>query len=232
ATVVLAGVQGRCGEAREERQDRHAGGARARPHADGAPRVGPASRGRRGRASGRAHDRGAAGARASSPGEQAASSGARNFKSGGHLLRQGERMRYAFIAEKRVAFPVAARCRAMRVSRSGFYGYLAEPQTARERGDAGLSAKTRAVFAEPKGRYGSPRVCSELRERGDLVSAKRVARLMRENGLVARKKKRFRATTDSKHDDPIAPNLLDRDFTASGPNEVWATDVTAVWTQS
>jgi len=141
-------------------------------------------------------------------------------------------MRYAFIAEKRVAFPVAALCRAMRVSRSGFYGYLAEPETERERGDAGLSAKTRAVFAEHKGRYGSPRVCRELRERGDLVSAMKVARLMRENGLVARKKKRFRATTDSKHDDPIAPNLLDRDFTASGPNEVWATDVTAVWTQS
>lgn len=141
-------------------------------------------------------------------------------------------MRYAFIAEKRVAFPVAALCRVMRVSRSGFYGYLAEPETERERGDAGLAAKTRAVFAEHKGRYGSPRVCRELRERGDLVSAKRVARLMRENGLVARKKKRFRATTDSKHGDPIAPNLLDRDFTASGPNEVWATDVTAVWTQS
>jgi hypothetical protein len=72
------------------------------------------------------------------------------------------------------------------VSRSGFYGYLAEPETERERFDAGLAAKTRAVFAAHEGRCGSPRVCRELRERGDLVSAKRGARLMRENGLVAR----------------------------------------------
>ena len=139
-------------------------------------------------------------------------------------------MRYAFIAEKRVAFPVAALCRVLCVSRSGFYDYLDEPATERDRRDAVLAAKTRAVFAEHKGRYGSPRVCRELRERGDVVSEKKVAQVMRDNGLVARRKKRFRATTDSKHDDPIAPNLLARDFTTSGPNEAWVTDVTAVWT--
>jgi transposase InsO family protein len=141
-------------------------------------------------------------------------------------------MRYAFIAEKRVAFPVAALCRVLCVSRSGFYDYLDEPETERDRRDAVLAAKTRAVFAEHKGRYGSPRVHRELRERGDVVSEKKVAQVMRDNGLVARRKKRFRATTDSKHDNPIAPNTLARDFTASGPNEAWVTDVTAVWTLS
>ncbi|MBK8943572.1 MAG: IS3 family transposase [Polyangiaceae bacterium] len=139
-------------------------------------------------------------------------------------------MKYAFIAEKQVAFPVAALCRVLAVSRSGFYDFVAEPETERVRRDSSLAAKTRAVFAEHQGRYGSPRVCRELRHRGDAVSEKTVARLMRENGLVARRKKRFRATTDSKHEDPIAPNLLARDFTASGPNEAWVTDVTAVWT--
>ena len=139
-------------------------------------------------------------------------------------------MRYAFIAAKKVAFPITVQCRALGVSRSGFYDYLAEPETARDRRDAELAAKARAVFAEHEGRYGSPRVHRELRHRGDVVSEKKVAEVMRENGLVARRKKRFRATTDSKHDDPIAPNLLARDFTASGPNEAWVTDVTAVWT--
>jgi len=139
-------------------------------------------------------------------------------------------MRYAFIAEKRVAFPVAVLCRVLSVSRSGLYGYLGQPETRCQRRRRALVAKTRAVFIEHKGRYGSPRVCRELRQRGETVSKKRVAQAMRETGLVARRKKRFRATTDSKHKDPIAPNLLARDFRTSAPNEVWATDVTAVWT--
>ena len=139
-------------------------------------------------------------------------------------------MKFAFIAEKRVAYSVAVLCRVLCVSRSGFYSYLEEPETERSRRDAALAAKTRAVFDEHEGRYGSPRVRRELRERGDLVSKKKVAQLMRDNGLVARRKKKFRPTTDSKHANPIAPNLLARDFSASGPNEVWVTDVTAVWT--
>jgi len=141
-------------------------------------------------------------------------------------------VKYAFIAEKQVAFPVAMLCRVLDVSRSGFYDYLAEPETERQRRDASLAEKARAVFVEHKGRYGSPRVCRELRERGDVVSLRKVAEIMRDEGLRARSKKRFRATTDSKHEDPIAPNLLARDFTASAPNEAWVTDVTAVWTHA
>ncbi len=141
-------------------------------------------------------------------------------------------MKYAFIAEKQVAFPGSVLCRVLDVSRSGFYEYQVEPETERQRRDAALAAKARAVFVEHKGRYGSPRVYRELRERGDVVSIRKVAQVMRDEGLVARPKKRFRATTDSNHEDPIAPNLLARDFTASGPNVAWVTDVTAVWTHA
>jgi putative transposase len=141
-------------------------------------------------------------------------------------------VRYAFIAEKQVAFPVTMLCRMLEVSRSGFYNYLANPETVRQRRDSALSAQTRSVFLEHKGRYGSPRVRRELRARGDVVSKKKVAQIMRNEGLVARPKKRFRATTDSKHNDPIAPNLLARNFTAKKPNEAWVTDATALWTHA
>ena len=141
-------------------------------------------------------------------------------------------MRYAFVEAKRVAFPVAALCRVMGVSRSGFYAYLAAPETPRERRTASLAAKTRAVFDDHRGRYGSPRVHRELRARGDAVSRKTVAKVMRENELVARRKRPFRATTDSNHDDPIAPNVLERNFTTKAPNQAWVTDVTALWTHA
>lgn len=139
-------------------------------------------------------------------------------------------MRYAFVAEKRVAFPVAVLCRALQVSRSGFYDFLEQPETSRERRDRALATKTRAVFSEHCGRYGSPRLVRELRSRGEVVSEKKVAQIMREQGLIARQKRKFRLTTDSKHDNPIAPNLLSRQFTAQKPNQAWVTDVTAVWT--
>ena len=141
-------------------------------------------------------------------------------------------MRVAFIAERQVAFPIAVLCRVLDVSRSGFYDYLTHPVTDREVRDVALAAKARAVFVEHKGRYGSPRVWRELCERGDVVSEKKVAQVMREQGLMARRKRRFRATTDSRHHDPIAPDLLERDFSASAPNEAWVTDVTALWTHA
>lgn len=121
-------------------------------------------------------------------------------------------------------------CRVLAVSKSGYYGWLAQPETARDRRDAELAPKVSAVVKDHRGRYGSPRVARELRTNDEPVDEKRVARIMRKNGLVARPKKRFFATTDSRHDDPIAPNLVQRAFTSSAPDRTWVTDVTAIWT--
>lgn len=139
-------------------------------------------------------------------------------------------MKFAFILARMVAFPVAVLCRVLGVSTSGFYAWAKRPEPERAKSDARLAVDVAAVHKRSRGRYGSPRVHAELRARGVRVGRKRVARLMRENGLYARRRRRFRKTTDSRHAKPIAPNVLERDFAASAPNEVWVTDVTYVWT--
>jgi putative transposase len=141
-------------------------------------------------------------------------------------------VKYAFIGASEVAFPVALMCRVLGVSTSGFYGWKTNPVSKREGRDAALASRMRAVFKASRGTYGSPRVRKELSTNGPRVSRRKVAELMRAEGLVARAKKRFRATTDSKHDDPIAPNLVDRNFVTHEKNDTWVTDVTCVWTRS
>jgi transposase InsO family protein len=98
------------------------------------------------------------------------------------------------------------------------------------RDDAVLAAQVAAVHSRSRKTYGSPRVHAELRAKGVRVGKKRVERLMRENGLEARRKRRFRKTTDSRHPHPIAPNVVARNFEAEAPNKTWVTDVTAIWT--
>jgi transposase InsO family protein len=138
-------------------------------------------------------------------------------------------MKFAFIAQE-VAFPVSAMCSALGVTRSGLYAWKKRPASARVTGDAQLAVKVAAVHARSRKAYGSPRVHAELKARGTCVSRKRVERLMRENGIQGRRKRRFKQTTDSKHDGPIAANLLARDFSVSEPNRAWVTDVTAIST--
>jgi transposase InsO family protein len=96
--------------------------------------------------------------------------------------------------------------------------------------DAQMLAIIRAIHAELKGAYGSPRMVRELRLRGFTAGKERVERLMRENDIRARHKRRFKVTTDSKHAFPVAENLLDRDFTPTAPNQVWTADMTYLWT--
>ena len=139
-------------------------------------------------------------------------------------------MKFAFISEEKVAFPVAVLCRVMAVSPSGYYASLGRPVSPHRRRDADLSKRVAAVHVASKRRYGSPRVHAELQATGHCVGRKRVARLMRENALVARARRRFRTTTDSKHAFPIAPNVLERDFTAHAPDQAWVTDITFLWT--
>lgn len=140
-------------------------------------------------------------------------------------------MKFAFIAEQRVAFPIAVLCRVLAVSTSGFYAWSVRLVSARAKRDVELDTRVRAAYAASKGRYGSPRVHEELRAKGQHVGRKRVARLMKKAGLVARRRRRFQTTTDSKHAFPIAPNVLERDFTATAPNQAWVTDITFLWTQ-
>ena len=139
-------------------------------------------------------------------------------------------MKFAFISEEKVAFPVAVLCRLLAVSPSGYYATHGRPRSLHARRDDKLAEQVVEAHAASKGRYGSPRVHAELKAAGERVGRKRVARLMREKKLAARTRRRFRTTTDSKHDFPIAPNVLERDFTASAPDRAWVTDITFVWT--
>lgn len=125
-------------------------------------------------------------------------------------------------------------CRVLSVSPSGFYAAQRRVPSARTRRDEALRLKVRAAHTKSRRRYGAPRVHAELQAQGEQVGKKRVARLMREDGLVARRRRRFVRTTDSRHSHPIAPNLLDRRFgvdQVAGPNQVWVSDLTYVPTR-
>ena len=135
-------------------------------------------------------------------------------------------MRFAFIAARKAEHDVSALCRVLRVARSGYYAWFEREESTRAKDDRRLVVEIRAVFAEKKKRYGSPRVRRELCDRGTRVCRHRVARLMREQQLRARPRRKFVRTTDSSHGLPTAPNLLDRKFTVETPNRVWAADVT------
>jgi len=127
-------------------------------------------------------------------------------------------------------------CRVLRVHQSGYYRWLCSREAgsreagSRERQNRLLKAQIGAVFEEYKGRYGCRRVQKELQARGVVVNRKRVARLMRAAGLKAKGRKRFKATTQSKHRYPVAPNLLQRRFTVEAANRLWVSDITYVWT--
>lgn len=122
-------------------------------------------------------------------------------------------------------------CRVLEVTRSGYYAWRRRSGSARAKEDEKLCQEIRTVHAGSHQRYGSPRVYRELRSRGVRCSENRVARLMRQNGIRARQARRYKATTDSKHSLPVAPNLLDRQFEAEHPNRRWAGDVTYIWTR-
>jgi transposase InsO family protein len=121
-------------------------------------------------------------------------------------------------------------CHVLEVSRSGYYAWVDRPRARRDLDDEQLAVAIAAIHQRSRGTYGSPRVHAELRAEGHTVSRKRVERLMRDLGLKARTKRRFRITTDSKHSNPVAPNHLARNFTVSEPDVAWVTDITYIWT--
>jgi transposase InsO family protein len=135
-----------------------------------------------------------------------------------------------FIHDNVADFPVQVMCELLGVSRGGYYAWAGRAESTRAADDRVLAAEIQAAHAASRGRYGSPRVHAELRARGRRVGRKRVARLMRSMGLAARRRRRFRRTTDSRHAFPIALNLLERNFTAEAPDRVWLADLTYIWT--
>ena len=119
-------------------------------------------------------------------------------------------MRFALIDGAKAEFPVHRLCRVLGVSQSGYFAWRGRPACRRQRDDMVLLAHVRSAFALSNGTYGSPRMTRELQDAGLMVGRRRIARLMRDNGLQARQKRRFKRTTDSNHAWPVAPNLLIR----------------------
>jgi transposase InsO family protein len=139
-------------------------------------------------------------------------------------------VKFAFIAAEKATYPVTMLCRMLEVSRAGFYAAQGRAPSARARADTKLGVEIAAIHAESRQCYGSPRVQAELQARGHCPSRKRVARLMRQQGLAARRRRRFRVTTDSNHARPVATNVVARQFTTAVPNATWVTDITYIWT--
>ena len=139
-------------------------------------------------------------------------------------------MRFAFIDVEKTSYPMRILCRVLKVSPSGYYAWRNRDPSQRDLEDERLRPKVTQAFRTGRGTYGSPRVLVELVEQGVEVGRRRVARLMREMGLQGVSPRKFRVTTDSGHEHPIAENVLARNFEASGPDEKWTTDITYVWT--
>lgn len=135
-------------------------------------------------------------------------------------------MKYAFIEQHCDSYPIQALCSALEVSDSGFASWQRGEGPSKWLSDDALLKLIKQIHAETKAAYGSPRIFQELKARGHPVSEGRVERLMRENGIRARHKRRFKATTDSKHSLPVAPNRLDQNFVTEGPDQVWTADIT------
>ena len=141
-------------------------------------------------------------------------------------------MRFSFIDANKAEFPITVLCAVLDLSESGYHAWKTRPESAHSQKDRLLEVHIKAAFTESRGTYGSPRLTDELDDKGISVGRHRIARLMREAGIQASKPKRFKATTDSKHLSPIAPNLIKRQFDEVGaaPNKLWVTDITYIWT--
>jgi len=140
-------------------------------------------------------------------------------------------VKYAWMEKHHASYTLTEMCVVLDVSISGYRSWKRGGTPDRKwLTDVQMLALIRAIHAELKGAYGSPRMVRELRLRGFTAGKERVERLMRDNGIRARHKRRFKVTTDSKHTFPVAENLLDRDFTPTAPNQVWTADMTYLWT--
>lgn len=149
----------------------------------------------------------------------------------GGLLREREQVKFALIdAEK--AYPVKLMCRILRVSRSGFYAWRRRPKSARAQNDDKLRVLVRESHVRGRRAYGSPRIHRDLKRQGHHVGRNRVIKLMREEKLVARVRRRYRVKSVAPNEQPLPANILDRKFAATAPNQKWVGDTTELITPS
>ncbi len=141
-------------------------------------------------------------------------------------------MKYQFIKDNHSGFSVERMAKVLNVSRSGFYAWGKRPRSNREIENARLDVEIKAIYEASKHRYGSVKITCALEKRGKKYGRNRVANRMRRMDIASKVRRKFKATTNSKHNYPVAPNLLNRNFTASAPSEVWVSDITYIRTKS
>ena len=135
-------------------------------------------------------------------------------------------MKYQFMKDNSIMFPVKKMATVFKISRSCYYAWLKREPSSHELRDKELITEITRIFDKKRKLYGSPRIYREIHGTKYTCSRSRIARLMRENGIVARQKKRYKVTTDSSHDYPVSPNLLDRNFSVNFMNQCWVSDIT------
>jgi putative transposase len=140
-------------------------------------------------------------------------------------------VKYAFIQRHQKKYPIELMCRVLRASRSAYYVWRRGRVSPRQLRRQELLAQIKKIYDESRGNYGSPRITRELRKNGIVVNRKTVEELMKENGIQAKRKKKFKATTNSNHNLPIAKHLLKRNFKADKPNQAWVGDITYIPTE-
>jgi len=149
------------------------------------------------------------------------------FPGSGHLRKTPE-IAYSFIHKHRFEFRVEKMCRVFEVSRSGYYAWLKRPESSRKSQNRKLLKEIRKVYRISRGTYGSPRITIALQKEGISCGRNRVARLMRENGIAAKTNRKYKATTNSRHNYPVAENLVNQNFAANRPNRLWVADITYI----
>ena len=140
-------------------------------------------------------------------------------------------MKYAWIKEQSNNYPIATLCRFMSVSRSCYYDWIHSPKSGQEKENDVLTEQLRKLFEDSRNTYGTRRLKRKLAEQCIHVSRRRIGRLMKKAGLFCKTKRRFKATTNSSHNNPIAPNLLDRQFEVSESDRYYVGDITYIATQ-
>lgn len=140
-------------------------------------------------------------------------------------------MKHRFVAESQNTYSVTALCRVLKISRCGYYAARSRPPSRRARTNAELLQRIRRIHATSRENYGAVKTLNALRTEGIDCGLKRVARLRRLHGIEAKRRRRFKQAYAARHSEPPAPNLLERDFTATTRDRVWATDITFIPTR-